>query len=83
MTRMELHCPLCHHLSGNAITADWPWPLEARVYGPLICIECGIEFKFEVIPHIGMRTTAKSGQLLLKDFLKRRPDRRKAQTSNA
>jgi hypothetical protein len=79
MIRMEIHCPLCHHTSGNALTVDWPWPMEARCYSPLICLECGVEFKFE-IDYTGMRTTGQRGQLLLDEFLKRRPYRPKVRS---
>ena len=80
MKRMELHCPICHHLSGNAIVADWPEPVEQRCYGPLICVECGIDFEF-AIDRNGMRSTAKRGSFLLEEFLKRRPGRPKVRNA--
>ena len=76
MTRMELHCPICHHASGNAIVADWPEPLSTISYQPLICGECGVEFSFQ-IDRDGMRSTAKREQLLLEEFMRRRPYRPK------
>jgi len=79
MTRMELFCPICHHPSGNAIVADWPEPLDTILYQSLICGECGVEFSFQV-DRSGMRTTAKRDQVLLDEFLKRRPYRPKVRS---
>lgn len=76
MVRMELHCPLCHHQSGNAIVVEWPDPLGTILYPVLICKECGVEFSFQC-DRSGMRSTANRDQLLLAEFLKRRPYRPK------
>jgi hypothetical protein len=73
MIVMELHCPSCHCISGNQITCDWPEPLDARAYFPLICKECGREFSFGVDKDNGMRcwcTPLKTTHL--NDFLERR-----------
>lgn len=71
MMTMELHCPVCHHLSGNTITCDWPEPVEARRYANLICRECGRDFHFQVDAS-GMRAWTHNRGSELGDFLERR-----------
>ena len=68
---MRLFCPTCHHDSGNAVTADWPEPLDARKYEALICNECGREFWFQ-IDHTGMRCGMNARHCELEDFLVKR-----------
>ena len=72
MMGLDLHCPICHHLSGNALTVDWPEPLEPRCFRGLICKVCGIEFAF-AIHRMGMSTEAmRPPPPVLADFLERR-----------
>lgn len=78
MIVMELHCPTCHSVSGNAVTVDWPCPLEARSYPLLICQECGREFSFGVDRDNGMRSWATHKTTHLADFLERRRKQLKA-----
>ena len=68
---MELHCPACHCASGNKLTVDWPEPLNARKYAPLICSECASEFQFDIDAN-GMRCTGMVRHNELNDFLARR-----------
>ena len=72
MMVMQLYCPVCHCESGNAVTVDWPEPLEARVYRPLICIECGREFSFGIDGINGMRCWTREHHVELAEFLDRR-----------
>jgi hypothetical protein len=78
MISLELHCPTCHHKSGNAITVDWPEPLEPQAYFPLLCKECGRNFSFAADGVNGMRcwTTTRTTQLA--DFLERRKRNQRA-----
>jgi hypothetical protein len=68
MMAVQLHCPSCRCQSGNWLTVDWPEPLEARTYKPLICKECASEFAFE-IDGTGMRCRGSGGLTLMNTFL--------------
>ncbi len=76
MMALTLHCPFCHHATGNVVTVDWPEPLDVRRYHPLICQECGSDFTFEV-DRSGMRSIATREQRLLSAFLEGRRNRPK------
>lgn len=71
MMTMVLYCPSCHYASGNTVTVDWPSPMDARRYRPLICQQCGSDFSFEV-DYRGMRSIAVREQRLLEAFLEGR-----------
>lgn len=72
MIVLNLYCPACHCASGNAITVDWPEPLEPHVYSPLICAECGRDFTFGIDGANGMRCWITERHVELTEFLARR-----------
>lgn len=82
MMALALHCPFCHHQTGNVVTVDWPEPLDLRRYHPLICQQCGSDFTFEV-DRTGMRSIATREQRLLGEFLEgRRRNKPRKRISN-
>jgi hypothetical protein len=71
MMLVDLHCPVCRRPSGNRLVVDWPCPMDARTYNPLICGECGNDFAFRIDAR-GMRAYGRDGLNELNWFMLQR-----------